>query len=33
MIDIQLLRKDIDAVAKRLADRKFILEKDKFIAL
>ena len=26
MIDIQLLRKDIDAVAGRLADRKFILE-------
>ncbi len=33
MIDIQLLRKDIDAVAQRLADRKFILEKDKFMAL
>ena len=33
MIDIQLLRKDIDAVAARLADRKFILDKDKFVSL
>ena len=33
MIDIQLLRKDIDAVASRLADRKFILDKDRFTSL
>jgi seryl-tRNA synthetase len=33
MIDIQLLRKDIDAVAGRLADRKFILDKDLFTSL
>lgn len=33
MIDIQLLRKDIDVVAARLADRKFILDKDKFTSL
>ncbi len=33
MIDIQLLRKDLDAVAARLADRKFILDKDKFVSL
>ncbi len=33
MIDIQLLRKDIDAVAARLANRKFILDKDKFTSL
>jgi seryl-tRNA synthetase len=30
MIDIQLLRKDIDAVAARLAQRKFILDVDGF---
>jgi len=33
MIDIQLLRKDLDVVAARLAERKFILDKDKFIML
>jgi seryl-tRNA synthetase len=33
MIDIQLLRKDLDTVAARLADRKFILDKDTFISL
>ncbi len=33
MIDIQLLRKDIDAVASRLADRKFILDKGQFTSL
>ena len=33
MIDIQLLRKDIDAVAGRLADRKFILDKSLFTSL
>ena len=33
MIDIQLLRKDIDAVASRLADRKFILDKSLFTSL
>jgi seryl-tRNA synthetase len=33
MIDIQLLRKDLTAVATRLADRKFILDTEKFIAL
>jgi seryl-tRNA synthetase len=33
MIDIQLLRKDLDTVAARLADRKFILDKDAFISL
>jgi seryl-tRNA synthetase len=33
MIDIQLLRKDLDTVAARLAERKFILDKDTFISL
>jgi seryl-tRNA synthetase len=33
MIDIQLLRKDLDTVAARLADRKFVLDKDTFISL
>jgi seryl-tRNA synthetase len=33
MIDIQLLRKDIDAVVSRLADRKFTLDKDTFLSL
>jgi seryl-tRNA synthetase len=33
MIDIQLLRKDIAAVAERLATRKFILDVDRFNAL
>lgn len=33
MIDIQLLRKDIDMVVSRLADRKFILDKDAFLSL
>lgn len=33
MIDIQLLRKDLDTVAARLADRKFILDKDAFVSL
>jgi len=33
MIDIQLLRKDIASVAARLAQRKFILDVDGFIAL
>jgi seryl-tRNA synthetase len=33
MIDIQLIRKDLDTVAARLADRKFILDKDTFISL
>ena len=33
MIDIQLLRKDLDTVAARLADRKFILDKDTFVSL
>lgn len=33
MIDIQLLRKDINAVAARLAQRKFILDVDTFNAL
>jgi len=33
MIDIQLLRKDLDTVAKRLADRKFILDKGTFVSL
>ncbi len=33
MIDIQLLRKDLDAVATRLADRKFVLDKEKFTLL
>ena len=33
MIDIQLLRKDIDAVAARLAQRKFILDTASFNAL
>jgi len=33
MIDIQLLRKDLDTVTARLAERKFILDKDTFISL
>jgi seryl-tRNA synthetase len=33
MIDIQLLRKDLDTVATRLAGRKFILDKDTFVSL
>jgi seryl-tRNA synthetase len=33
MIDIQLLRKDLDSVAKRLADRKFVLDTQKFSAM
>jgi seryl-tRNA synthetase len=33
MIDIQLLRKDLDSVAARLAERKFILDKDAFVSL
>lgn len=33
MIDIQLLRKDLDSVAARLAERKFILDKDTFVSL
>ena len=33
MIDIQLLRKDLDTVATRLADRKFVLDKDTFVSL
>lgn len=33
MIDIQLLRKDIDMVVGRLADRKFVLDKDAFLSL
>ena len=33
MIDIQLLRKDLDAVVARLAARKFVLDKDAFISL
>ena len=33
MIDIQLLRKDIEAVAARLAQRKFTLDTPSFIAL
>ena len=33
MIDIQLLRKDLDAVAARLADRKFALDKERFTLL
>ena len=33
MIDPQLLRKDLDTVAKRLAQRKFILDTDKFTTL
>ncbi|HEU4851574.1 MAG TPA: serine--tRNA ligase [Telluria sp.] len=33
MIDIQLLRKDIDTVAERLASRKFTLDVDAFNAL
>ena len=33
MIDIQLLRKDIEAVAARLAHRKFILDTASFNAL
>ncbi len=33
MIDIQLLRADIDAVAKRLATRGFVLDKERFLEL
>ena len=33
MIDIQLLRKDLGSVAKRLADRKFVLDTQKFSAM
>jgi len=33
MIDIQLLRKDLDTVAARLVERKFILDKDTFVSL
>ena len=33
MLDLQLLRKDIDAVAARLADRGFSLDTDAFRAL
>jgi seryl-tRNA synthetase len=33
MLDIQLLRKDIDAVARRLADRPFVLDIPRFRAL
>jgi seryl-tRNA synthetase len=33
MLDIQLLRKDIDAVARRLADRPFVLDVERFRAL
>lgn len=33
MIDSQLLRKDLPSIAKRLADRKFVLDQDKFIEL
>jgi seryl-tRNA synthetase len=33
MIDIQLLRKDLDTLAARLAERKFILDKDTFVSL
>ncbi len=33
MIDIQLLRKDLDSVAARLAERKFMLDKDTFVSL
>jgi seryl-tRNA synthetase len=33
MIDIQLLRNDIDAVAKRLATRGYVLDRDAFAAL
>jgi seryl-tRNA synthetase len=33
MIDIQLLRKDLDTVAARLAERKFNLDKDTFVSL
>ncbi len=33
MNDIQLLRKDLDTVAARLAERKFILDKDTFVSL
>ena len=33
MIDIQLLRKDIDSVARRLATRKFLLDVDAFNTL
>jgi len=33
MIDIQLLRKDLDSIAARLAERKFMLDKDTFVSL
>jgi len=33
MIDIQLLRKDLDSIAARLAERKFMLDKDTFASL
>jgi seryl-tRNA synthetase len=33
MIDIQLLRNDIDAVAQRLATREFVLDKERFLEL
>lgn len=33
MIDIQLLRKDLDTVTARLAERKFILDKNTFVSL
>jgi seryl-tRNA synthetase len=33
MLDIQLLRKDLDAVAARLAARGFVLDVDAFRAL
>lgn len=33
MIDIQLLRKDLETVAARLAERKFIIDKDTFVSL
>ena len=33
MLDIQLLRKDIDGVAKRLADRGYTLDVAAFSAL
>ncbi|MGI4814805.1 MAG: serine--tRNA ligase [Janthinobacterium lividum] len=33
MLDIQLLRSDIDAVAARLAKRRFVLDKEQFNAL
>ena len=33
MLDIQLLRKDLDAVVARLASRGFAFPKDQFVAL